>query len=159
MVRRTVKNFLRRLLALDDTPERIALAFAVGVFLAFSPLLGLHTLLGVAVAFLFRLNRVAVLLGVFVNNPWTLVPIYTAGTYLGGMFLGFPASSGLPDFGWRQLWKARYWVELAGQWRLLLPLVLGSSILAVLLALLSYPLALYVIKHGRGSSQRSSALP
>ena len=57
MVRRKFRHYLRRLLALDDTPERIALAFAVGVFLAFSPLLGLHTVLGLAIAFLFGLNR------------------------------------------------------------------------------------------------------
>jgi len=150
MVRRKVHSYLRRLLALDDTPERIALAFAVGVFLAFSPLLGLHTIIGVGIAFFFGLNRVAVLLGVFINNPWTLVPIYTAATYLGGMFVGFPSGASLPDFGWRQIWTAAYWFELARQWRVLMPTLLGSSILAILFALLSYPLALYVVRNGKG---------
>jgi uncharacterized protein len=158
MVRRTVRNFLHRLLALDDTPERIALAFAVGVFLAFSPLLGLHTVLGVLIAFLFGLNRVAILLGVFLNNPWTLVPIYSAGAYLGSLFVGFPAVSGFPDFGWHQIWRAHYWVELARQWPRLLPLALGSTVLGVVFALLSYPIALYLVRHGRGASQRTSAV-
>ena len=44
----------RRLLALDDPPERTALAFAVGVFIAFSPFLGLHTLIATLIAFLIR---------------------------------------------------------------------------------------------------------
>ena len=42
----------RRLLAIDDPPERTALAFSIGVFIAFSPFLGLHTLMATALAFL-----------------------------------------------------------------------------------------------------------
>jgi uncharacterized protein len=149
MVRRKFRHYLRRLLALDDTPERIALAFAVGVFLAFSPLLGLHTVLGLAIAFLFGLNRVALLIGLFVNNPWTLVPIYAAGAYIGGLILGYPAQTAVPDFGWSELCKTQFWVELGRQWRLLIPMVLGSFILSVFFAILSYPLALYLLKQGR----------
>jgi uncharacterized protein (DUF2062 family) len=140
---------LRRLLSLEDSPERIAFAFAIGVFFAFSPLLGLHTFLGLCVAFCFGLNRVAVLVGVFVNNPWTLVPIYAAATYVGGIVVGFPAAAALPDFGWSELWRSTFWVQLGQQWRLLLPMVVGSLILSVLAAVLSYPLALYLIHKGR----------
>ncbi len=146
MVRRAVLGFLCRLLALDDTPERIALAFAVGVFLAFSPLLGLHTLLGLIVAFFFGLNRVAVLVGLFVNNPWTLFPIYAAATYVGGLLIGFPSSPPLPHFGWSKLWQGSFWVDLTRQWRLLAPLAVGSIILSVLFAVLSYTGALYLLK-------------
>ena len=42
----------RRLLAIDDPPERTALAFSIGVFIAFSPFLGLHTIMATAVAFI-----------------------------------------------------------------------------------------------------------
>ena len=154
MVRRAFRGWVRRLLALDDTPERIALAFAIGVFLAFSPLLGLHTVLGIGIAFAFGLNRVAVLLGVFVNNPWTLVPIYTAATYLGGLFVGFPAISALPELGWKQIWQSSTWIELAKQWRVLAPLCLGSLILSVLFAIVSYPVALYVLRQGRALRSR-----
>jgi uncharacterized protein (DUF2062 family) len=41
----------RRLLAIDDPPERTALAFSIGVFIAFSPFLGLHTITATAIAF------------------------------------------------------------------------------------------------------------
>ncbi|MFX9081388.1 DUF2062 domain-containing protein, partial [Acinetobacter baumannii] len=41
---------LRRLLALDDPPERTALAFSIGVFIAFSPFLGLHTIMATLIA-------------------------------------------------------------------------------------------------------------
>jgi uncharacterized protein (DUF2062 family) len=148
-------RFLRRLFALDDTPERIALAFALGVFLAFSPLFGLHTFLGLIFAFFFGLNRFALLLGVFVNNPWTLIPIYAAGTYLGGLLVGFPSGPLLPHFDWQAVWSGGFWVQLAGQWHILTPLLLGSSILSVLAAALSYAVALYFIRHRRENQPKS----
>lgn len=89
-MRDKVARFVKKLLALEDTPERIARAFALGVFLAFSPLIGLHLFLGFGLAFVCGLNRIALLLGLFINNPWTLIPIYAAGTYLGGFIIGFP---------------------------------------------------------------------
>ncbi len=60
---RRVRRWLDQLLHTHDTPHRTAAAFAVGVFFGFSPFLGLHIVLGLVVAFAFRLNRVAVLLG------------------------------------------------------------------------------------------------
>jgi hypothetical protein len=149
MLRKTVGQYLRRLLALDDTPERIALAFALGVFLAFSPLLGLHTFLGLTIAFIFGLNRVAVLLGVWVNNPWTLVPIYAAAAYIGGLLIGFPGAQNVPPFDWGEIWHGSFWVQGVRQWDVLKPLVLGSTILSFVSAALSYPIALYIVRRGK----------
>lgn len=139
------------MLALKETSERLALAFALGVFLALTPFVGLHTVLAFAIAFLFGLNRVAVLVGLFVNNPWTIVPYYTIATYFGGHLIGFPKGESLRFFHWSQLWHGNFWVQLGHHWRLLMPLALGSTILAVLGAGLSYPLALYAIKRARAA--------
>src|SRR5919199_6910934 len=88
----------RRLLALDDPPERTALAFSLGLFIAFSPLLGLHTVLATALALLFRFNKVAIYAGTFVNNPFlTLAPIIVASYAVGAFLLGRPV--GLPAEG------------------------------------------------------------
>ena len=78
-LRRTVGQLLQ----LDDSPHRIALAFGIGVWLAFFPILGIHTVLGLLIAFLFRLNRAAILVGIYISNPWTLAPLYMAGTVVG----------------------------------------------------------------------------
>ena len=51
------------------------------------------------VAFLFRLNRVAILFGTYLNNPWTLAPIYLAGTSLGCLLLGV-SNDGLDAIDW-----------------------------------------------------------
>jgi uncharacterized protein (DUF2062 family) len=153
MMRDKLAHFIRHLLALDDTPERIARAFALGVFLAFSPLIGLHLLLGAAIPFLFGLNRIAFLLGVFINNPWTLVPIYAAGTYLGGLVMGFPPRQALPGFEWHLVWNSSFWMQLAGQWHILKPMVVGSFILSMFISAFSYFAALYLIRQRRARQE------
>ncbi len=146
-----LKALFQRLLHIEDTPERTALAFSVGVFLGFSPFLGLHTLLGIAIAVVFRLNRIAILLGVWSNTPWFLVPFYTFATWVGTKITGFRID--LPFF--RELfqlgveggfWKSFFWSRLAAQWGILLSFLIGSLLLALLLSLAAYPLSLKWIK-------------
>ena len=67
----------------------------MGVFFGFSPFLGLHTVLGLVIAFTFNLNRVAVLLGVYSNLPWILPAYYTLATMLGATILRFDVPPGL----------------------------------------------------------------
>ncbi len=78
-----IKAAWQSLLTLESTPHQVALAFAIGVFVAFSPLLGIHTLLALLLGWIFRLNKVAILTGTLINNPITLVPICTASIWLG----------------------------------------------------------------------------
>lgn len=140
-----------RLLKLEDSSERLAIAFAIGVFTTFSPLIGLHTVIALAIAFVFGLNRFAVLLGLIVNNPWTLIPYYTVSTYLGGRIVGFPQGTRFPDFRISKFFDANFWIQLGHQWRVLMPMAVGSTILALALSVLSYPLALYAIRRGRAA--------
>jgi uncharacterized protein (DUF2062 family) len=146
-------RYLERLVSLDDSPQRIALGFAVGVFLAFTPLLGLHTLLGLLLAFAFGLNRVAVLVGLFINNPWTLFPIYGLATYVGGLFVGFPPSSHVPPLGFGALFQTRFWVEMAGKWAFWKPLLLGSAILSCAAAAFSYILTLLIVRRMKSAGK------
>src|SRR3954471_7284776 len=86
-----IRATIRRLLAIDDPPERTALAFSIGVFIAFSPFLGLHTIMATVLAFAFRFNKIAIYAGTFVNNPFlTLVPIILASYGLGALLMGKP---------------------------------------------------------------------
>ena len=38
-----LRQMVRLLLHLEDTPNRVAIAFGIGLFIAFFPLLGIHT--------------------------------------------------------------------------------------------------------------------
>jgi uncharacterized protein (DUF2062 family) len=125
------------LLHVQDTPHRIALAFALGVLIAFSPLLGIHTGLALGLAFLFRLSRVAILAGAWTNNPWTLAPMYAAGTALGCELLGVSAES-LELVDWSLHGRAFYAALWEGLRPLVLPFVIGNTVLGVVAAFLAY---------------------
>lgn len=137
-----IKQHLKTFLAVNDTPERVALGFAVGVFISFSPLLGFHTVLGLFVAVAFGLNRVAVITGLWVNNPWTLLPVYSAATYLGRKLIGFTPTA-FPAFEWHQLFNRHFWLQILHQWPILKPLAVGSLILAIFASVIAYTLVLF----------------
>jgi uncharacterized protein (DUF2062 family) len=160
-----MRELLKKLFQIEDTPERTALAFSIGIFLGFSPFLGLHTLTGLAIAFLFRLNRVAILLGVWTNTPWWLVPYYTLATWLGMWVVRFRIDWATLE-GMFQLGKERgflsseFWMQIASQWGLLGSFLTGSLILALVLSLIAYPLSLrgirfYRSKKAKGREQRA----
>ena len=90
-----LRKRLDHLLRTHDTPQRTAAAYALGVFFGFSPLLGLHTLLGLVFAFALNLNRVAVLLGIYSNLPWILPAYYTLATMAGAGLLRVRVQPGL----------------------------------------------------------------
>jgi uncharacterized protein (DUF2062 family) len=149
----------RRLLAVDDPPERTALAFSIGVFIAFSPFLGLHTIMATLIAFLFRFNKVAIYAGTFINNPFlTLVPIIAASYALGALLMGRPLS--LPDEGWQLLQEphlltAAYWRQLFTHLRdIVLPFAIGGMALSVVLSLAAYPVTLKLLRARQGNKHR-----
>ena len=117
--------------------------------MGFSPFLGFHTIMGVAVAFLFRLNKIAVMLGVWSNVPWLLVPFYSFATWVGIKLMGVPDGVSLPHISISDLVKAEFWLWLGSQWKLLIPAFFGSLLCSVILALVAYPVALIVVRRYR----------
>jgi len=134
-------RWLRRtgqiLLHVEDSPSRVALAFAVGIFIAFSPLLGIHTALAIVVAIAFRLSKTAILVGAWTNNPWTIAPMYTAGTFLGCFVLGVSPTS-LGEIDWSLSGRAFYASLASGLRPLVLPFVVGNLALGAAAAFVSF---------------------
>jgi uncharacterized protein (DUF2062 family) len=128
-----IKENIKRILGIGDSPHMIALSFAVGVFFAISPLLGLHTILGLAVAWRFRLNKAVVLSGVYVTNPWSIIPIYTFCTWFGTVMLRFDRV--IPEVAWADLTLGSAANELG---HLVMPFVVGSTAVSLAASILSY---------------------
>lgn len=145
------RSAFRRLLAIDDPPERTALAFSIGVFIAFSPFLGLHTILATLLAFLFRFNKIAIYTGTFLNNPFfTLVPIiiasYGVGAFLMGRPVGIPAE-GIDLLKNPAIFSGEYYRRIFAQsWYIVEPFAVGGIVLSVVCSLLSYPLTLRALR-------------
>ena len=164
-----VRRFFDRLLHVHDTPERTALAFTLGVFVGYSPFLGFHTLIAITLSFIFNLNRVAALLGVYSNVPWIIAGYYVFTTMLGSAVTQTKLP---PDFRERlsavfdlSLRSGDFWHRLAVLLQpLLVPYLVGAFIGCSVLAGAAYPLSLALIRrrrgltgHGAHNSQNSSA--
>lgn len=151
-VRRTVQMLLH----LQDTPHRTAVAFGLGLWLAFFPILGIHTGLALLIAFSFRLNRAALLVGVYFSNPWTVAPLYIAGTMLGCAVLGVP-TEGLEAINW-YLHGLEFYRALAASLRpYLWPFVVGNTVLGVLAGLIGYVVLRLVLERNRAPETGSPA--
>jgi uncharacterized protein (DUF2062 family) len=141
---------LRVLVQVEDSPHRTALSFAIGVWIAFSPLLGIHTGMALAIAFLFRLGRAPMLLGAYVNNPWTLTPLYMSGTLLGCALLGV-SSAGLAGIDWSLHGMAFYRALLEHLRPYVWPYVVGNTVLGTLSGLAAYFVLRRILERRRGS--------
>ena len=95
--RRGLEYLGHRVRRLPDTPHRIALGFACGVFSSFTPLFGLHFFLAAGLAKLVRGNILASLIGTVAGNPVTFPLIAWTSLWLGRQAVGFGATG--RDFG------------------------------------------------------------
>ncbi len=134
-MRINLRERLRAMLALTDPPHKIALAFAIGAFIGMSPFIGAHTIVALLIAWVFRLNKLASIIGAYISNPWTMVPILTLDYWIGKKLLGI--TKRLPKINW-------YSIDLTTLFEhfktLFLPTFVGSIILGILVSIASYPL-------------------
>ncbi len=143
-----VRPLLRQLLHLDEPPYRTALAFSVGVFIAFSPTYGLHTLSVVFCAWACRLNAVALLIGSLINNPWTVVPILGATFWTGFWLLGYPDT---PPVSWDVPDLRSFYQQILPY---AAPFFLGGLVLSFFGAAISYPIAYLILFQHRQRHDR-----
>jgi uncharacterized protein len=158
-----VRRWLEHLLHTHDTPSRTAAAYAVGVFFGFSPFLGLHTILGLGVAFALNLNRVAVLLGIYSNLPWILPAYYTLATLAGALILRAEVPADLLEELGAAL-SSGSWSEIRSHAVKLAPLAwaytLGSTLGAIVLALIAYRVSyVMIVTHRHRKLTRNEHIP
>ena len=142
---KSLRGQLVQILHLQESPKRTAFAFAVGVFIAFAPHYGFHTLSVVFCAWAFRLNYVALFLGAFINNPWTLAPILGLTLYTG---LAVSGTRTTTTFDVSNLQLDNLFETLTPY---LLPFIMGGCILGLVGSLLAYPIMLFCIQQYRST--------
>jgi uncharacterized protein (DUF2062 family) len=147
------RSLLKQVLHLRESPQRTALAFAIGVFIAFSPLYGLHTVIVLLCTWALGLNFFALMVGAFVNNPWTLVPILGASYWVGALLLG---RSDSPTFDWHDVSFGAIYEQVMPY---AMPFFLGGFVLSLLGAALAYPLAYYFVAKYRQSHPLDHEVP
>ncbi len=140
---------------IHESPERLASAWALGIGLGLSPLLGLHTVIALLLAFAFRLNKVDVLLGTLIANPWTLTLYFPAAVWLGKRMTGVRVPRFVIPHP-EEVLHAAMWRDRAPWLRsLLLTWGVGASVLAALAGLVTYlVLKRLIVFHRRHHLQR-----
>ena len=100
------QHSLRLLLELEGTPAKRARGIAVGVFSGCFPFFGLQSLMGVCLASLLKGNHLLAVIGTWISNPLTYIPLYWFNYKIGSFFLGSERElnnfSGLTQ---RQMWN------------------------------------------------------
>jgi uncharacterized protein (DUF2062 family) len=129
-----LKHRFKAILSLDSHPGHISAGFAVGVFVSFTPFFGLHMGLAIALAFIFRLNKLTCITGSWVNTPFTVAPVLIASYNLGRILRGQPVHK----------------LTLKGlEWQHLKPyaksLLLGSSIIGFCAAVAAYFICYWLV--------------
>jgi len=140
------RDKFKSIFQVKETPHRIGMAFAVGVFMGISPFLGLHYIGAFFIAWMFRLNKLVSMVGVSVNNPWTIVPISTFSVWIGAKMLGIKQV--LPDVDWQNIslikilerfTDLKSFMNMVEQlWPLLASFFVGSILICTLSAVAGY---------------------
>ena len=122
-----IKNYVINFTKKGLTPHEIALGLALGVLIAFVPLMGTHTLLAIGLASLLRLSPLIVLAGTQVSNPLSypfqlFLCAEVGNLILRGSFLDLTFSKNIKFLLSHYLW----------------PIVVGSVVVGILAAGISY---------------------
>jgi uncharacterized protein (DUF2062 family) len=151
----------RGALHLDDPPWRLALSLAVGVFISFTPLYGLQTVLAIGVAVALRLNRAATVAGAWLNLPWFAPMVYAGALRIGTLVVPDPA-------GIRGAWLAQILSQPGSlSWRDLpalldsisVPLFVGTSVLGAVAGAVTYVVSFRLISRRRAERVPSPESP
>ena len=144
---RLFKLIYIKLFRIHDAPQRIALGFGLGVFCGILP--GTGPLASLFLAFVLRVNRASALLGSLLTNTWLSLVTF---------FLSIKIGSAIFGMNWRDVYnnwvlffKDFRWARLfeLSILKIILPAILGYSIVAFCLGLLVYLITLIALKKVR----------
>lgn len=161
---RSLKERIRLTIHARGSPEAIARGIALGLFVAFTPLFGLHLPIAWFGAMALRANRTATILSLFVSNAATFVPIF-AFTYAVGIHIlpgrfAPDARLLLHDLSGRMRTRPLYavWTNfqdlILSLKDLFWPMMVGGLVVGAIAAGLAYPLVLRLVVRVRENRRR-----
>jgi len=132
--KKTVKERLKalfiRIKELQGDPRYIATGMAVGVFVGVTPTIPFHTLIAIALAFVFRGSKPAAAIGVWFANPVTIPLFYIGSFKVGTLILNKPIPFDAKFESITELMTLGLDVTIA--------MIIGGAILGILPAIISY---------------------
>lgn len=133
----SIRKRINSIMLIDASPFKIAAGCALGVFIGLLPIAGLQTVIILLLAMTLKVNKVAALLASSIMNPITFVFIYVLNLRV-GLFL-VPSNSALSMTEIHVLLKCKDMAMIASYAdQLILPLCVGSFVVATISAMLTY---------------------
>ena len=121
--------YFLKLIRVKDSKDKLAIGFACGSMVSFSPFIGFHFLLAVIFAYILRGNIIASLIGTFVGNPFTFPFIWIFIYKVGNIFFNNDQNFSL-ELTFQSLFNQGY--------DILIPMMIGSLIVSIPIWFISY---------------------
>ncbi len=150
-----LRPVLRWVLKLRSSPRAIAGGLGVGMFIAFTPTVGIQIILAIIAATLCNVNRPAAIAPVWITNPVTVAPVYTFNYWLGTFIWPGPPleevktlfvnlGSALTNLSFWDMKDAVLAMVQIGM-EILIPLCIGSVVVGIVLGIITYILSLKLL--------------
>jgi uncharacterized protein (DUF2062 family) len=143
-------KLLRSVIRLEDTPYRIAMGCACGIFSSALPIFG-QTFIGMICARLLRANVIASLPWSWISNPFTTLPMWYGGYRLGVWLLEEVKALSYAQIGQLvQQFDKMHWTQglslmSAALWDALQPLWLGTVVMGMAMAAPGFLAVYYIV--------------
>lgn len=133
-----------KLFRIDDSPQKVAIGFGLGVFLGVMPAMG--PIAALFLAMVFKVNRVSALLGSIITNTWLSIPVFILSIKAGSLVVG--TSYDKIRAGWSALSND---FSLDKLFRLsvndiVAPVIIGYVVVAAAIGVIAYAAALLVVR-------------
>ncbi len=140
---RSIKFIYHKIFRINDSPQRIALGFGLGVFLGILP--GTGPLASLVLATLFCVNRASALLGSVLTNTWLSFITFLASIKIGSFFLGLEWQR--VKTGWEGLITNFSWRSLLdiSSFQIILPVALGYLVIGLISGALAYLIVIIIL--------------
>lgn len=146
-MKKKINKLFEALVKTNDTPQRTALGFGLGVFLGVLP--GTGPIASLIAASFLRLNRASALLGSLATNTWISLVLFLPAVKVGAFISGASWLDALRD--WKLYAQQFRFINLfkISLLKMILPVLLGYFLMSFCVGVAAYLAAFVAVKIGR----------
>jgi uncharacterized protein len=142
-----IRTFFQSIISQEKSPRILALSFCVGNYIAFSPFIGLHTVMAIVFSKCFRLNMALTFaISCSVNNPWTAAPVYALDYIFGYWLVHVVMQLSLQNPSWMRWMENLIESTLQCGKPCLWSFLIGGNVLGIITSLALYPIVKWIFK-------------
>jgi uncharacterized protein (DUF2062 family) len=143
-IKGSFKSIYDKLVKIDDSPQKVALGFGLGVFCGILP--GTGPAASVLLAFVFRVNKLAAFAGGLLTNTWLSIVTFVLAIKVGSVLTGSDwkavyerCKAVIHNISWQEL-KSVPFTEI------ILPLAIGYIVVGIGSGFIGYLIAFLIMK-------------